>query len=194
MQAGIDSVNVMLSERGIKTIDSIESYRDIFDFPIEEYYRRLGFDFERETYEVLAPIWVAEYNARVEEAKIVDGVAAALDTTKKLGITQVIISASEEGMLCRDLKRLGVYGCFDRVMGLDNIHAGSKEHIAQAFAKENPDARLLFVGDTTHDAQVARAVGADCLLFSGGHQSRERLEACGYPVIDSILEIVKYIN
>ena len=45
VKAGIDSVNQMLSERSLPIIPSVEAYRDIFDFPIEEYYRSLGFDF-----------------------------------------------------------------------------------------------------------------------------------------------------
>ena len=57
--AGIDAVNKMLKERGLEPIPSRERYKQIFNFPIEEYYGSLGFDFEREPYEVLAPIWVA---------------------------------------------------------------------------------------------------------------------------------------
>ena len=62
MQAGMDSVNKMLADRDLPVIPDIESYRRIFDFPIIEYYRGLGFDFDREPYEVLAPIWVELYN------------------------------------------------------------------------------------------------------------------------------------
>ena len=57
--AGIDAVNKMLKERGLEPIPSRERYKQIFDFPIEEYYSSLGFDFEREPYEVLAPVWVS---------------------------------------------------------------------------------------------------------------------------------------
>ena len=57
MDAGIVSVNKMLEERGLPIIPNIEYYRDIFDFPIIDYYRGLGFDFEKESYEdVLAPM------------------------------------------------------------------------------------------------------------------------------------------
>ena len=46
-QAGIDAVNKMLSERGLPIIESREKYKEIFDFPIEDYYKGLGFDFDR---------------------------------------------------------------------------------------------------------------------------------------------------
>lgn len=31
-------------------------------------------------------------------------------------------------------------------------------------------ADTVFLGDTSHDAEVARAIGCRCLLISGGHQ------------------------
>ena len=59
--------------------------------------------------------------------------------------------------------------------------------------ERNPDARPLFVGDTLHDADVATALGADCVLYCGGHQSYDRLATSGYPVIRDIREIVQYL-
>lgn len=193
MTTGIVSVNQMLAERGLEIIPDIESYREIFDFPIENYYRRLGFDFEKEPYSVLAPIWVDLYNKNNYLSTLVEGVRETLDQIKALGLSQVIISACEQGMLERDLNKLCIADHFDKILGLDNIHAVSKTHIAKEFARQNPDAKMLFVGDTTHDAQVAMAIGADCLLFSGGHQSAERLLKCGFPVIDRITQLIDHI-
>ena len=70
----------------------------------------------------------------------------------------------------------------------------SKEEIARAWREQNPDARVLLVGDTDHDADVARAIGADCILLSCGHQSASRLAAC-HPiaVAESITEVIKSI-
>jgi len=61
VEAGITSVNKLLFDRGLPVIQDKESYRRLFRFPIIEYYRSLGFDFNAEPYEVLAPLWVAEY-------------------------------------------------------------------------------------------------------------------------------------
>ena len=58
MQICIDSVNEMLSRRELETIPDIEAYRRIFDFPVIDYYRRLGFDFSKEPYEELAKTWI----------------------------------------------------------------------------------------------------------------------------------------
>ena len=92
------------------------------------------------------------------------------------------------------VSELGVSDCFDEVIGLDNIHAESKLHLAKKWRESNPEARILYVGDTVHDAENARILGADCLLFTGGHQSRRRLAKCGFPMIDNIREIAKHFE
>ena len=194
METGIVSVNKMLEQRGLPTIPSIEYYREIFDFPIEEYYRGLGFDFEREPYHVLAPIWVDLYNKNSNMSHLVDGVRETLEAIREMGIPQIIISACEQGMLEEYLNKLGVYDFFEEIRGLDNIHAGSKTHLATDWKASHPESKILFIGDTTHDAETAAAMDGDCVLFSGGHQSRRKLEATGHPVIDKMTELIEFIK
>ena len=192
-RAGIDAVNKMLSERGLNIIPSEEHYREIFDFPIEEYYRGLGFDFEREPYEYLAPIWVDLYNANAERAGLCPSVRETMEEIRSLGLEQSVLSACELGMLERYLKRLGVREYLTEVMGLDNIHARSKLALAYEWKANHADARVIMIGDTTHDYETAEALGADCVLYAGGHQSRAKLERCGCPIIDNISELIKYL-
>ena len=44
MEACLRSVNEMLSERGLPVL-SAEAYREVFDFPVKDYYAKIGFDF-----------------------------------------------------------------------------------------------------------------------------------------------------
>lgn len=192
-QAGIDAVNKMLSERGLNIIESRERYKEIFDFPIEEYYRGLGFDFDKEPYEYLAPIWVDLYNQNAEHAELCLGVKETMERVRDMGVEQSVLSACELGMLNRYLKKLGVDKYLSEVMGLDNIHARSKLALAYEWIEKNKDARVLMIGDTTHDYETARALGADCVLYAGGHQCREKLEKCSCPVINEIAEIINYL-
>ena len=192
-QAGIDAVNKMLSERGLPIIESRERYKEIFDFPIEDYYKGLGFDFDREPYEYLAPIWVDLYNKNAEHADLCPGVRETMERVREMGVEQSVLSACELGMLQRYLKKLGVEGYLSEVMGLDNIHARSKLALAYDWIEKNKGARVLMIGETTHDFETAEALGADCVLYAGGHQCREKLERCGCPVIDSIGEIINYL-
>ncbi len=48
------------------------------------------------------------------------------------------------------------------------------------------------VGDTVHDAEVARALGFDCILFAGGHNSEWRL-AEKAPVIHQMKELLEKV-
>jgi phosphoglycolate phosphatase len=194
MQAGMDSTNQMLRDRGINEIDGLDEYREVFGFPIKEYYRSLGFDFDSEPYEVLAPIWVDLYNENSKNCPMIEGVSETLKAVSSLGVAQIVFSATEKEMLRRQLAELGVIHYFDEIMGLDNIHAASKAHLAKTWRKEHPEARVLYVGDTVHDAENAKILEADCLLFTGGHQSKRRLAACGCKMIDKIEELIDYIK
>lgn len=194
MDACIESTNQMLAERGLPIFKSIEDYREVFSFPIKDYYRSLGFDFDKEPYEVLAPLWVDLYNQKSKNSPLIDGVKETLDRVKELDLELVLFSATERNMLLRQLGELGVGEYFDEVIGLDNIHAESKLHLAKAWREAHPDARIIYVGDTVHDAENAKILEADCLLFAGGHQSERRLSACGCPVIESIPEIMNYLD
>ncbi len=194
IQHGINCVNPMLEARGLPVIPDVDTYRALFGFPIDDYYRRLGFDFDKEDYDtVLAPEWVARYLAGEGNCPLMPGVRAVMEEISARGIPQLMLSATRYEQLMDQLTRRGLDSVFEEVLALDNIHARSKTHVAVAWREEHPDARLLFVGDTEHDAAVADAVGGDCLLYTGGHQSRDKLAACGKPLIDRMEEILAYL-
>ena len=121
------------------------------------------------------------------------GVLEVIKDCRERGMVQVLLSATELGMLQRQVESLRIGDFFDEVCGMDNIYAHGKVSLGQKWRAEHPDAKVLFVGDTDHDLAVARVIGADCVLFSGGHQSRERLLANGCPVIDSFSELKSYL-
>ncbi len=186
VQAGITSVNTLLRERGLDVIESVEQYRHIFRFPIIDYYRSIGFDFESEPYEVLAPKWVALYLENVKSAPLFADVRAALEYFKGRGLCQIVLSATEINMLRGQLDELGISEYFGEVMGLDNIHAGSKLALAREWRTRHRDARVLLIGDTDHDVENARELLADCVLVSRGHQSAEHLRTLGVRVTDTL--------
>lgn len=195
VDAGIRSVNDMLTARGLPVIASVAQYRELFGFPVIDYYRRLGLDVEKEDYyTILAPLWVSGYRTYARDAGAVKGVRTLLDAIAKTGTEQVLLSASECSLLREQLSALGVEPYFQQVYGLDNIHAHSKETLAQKWRDEHRDAIPLCIGDTLHDAEIARAIHADCVLFAGGHQSHPRLADAGFPVKDSMWDIGKTLG
>lgn len=196
VQIGIDSLNVLLERRGLPLVKSKNEYRAWFMFPIIEGYKKIGFDFEKESYDDVAVEWVKEYLEREHTAEIIPGVIEVLEFFKHQGVKQVVLSASEISMLKRQLSLLGVIEYFDEVLGLDNVKAAGKTDIALSWRKSHSEDALLFVGDTDHDHQVAVAMKADCILVSAGHQSHERLEMLSpkLAVLENPLEIINFIK
>lgn len=194
VDVGIKSANVLLEREGLPLIKSRKEYRDVFGFPIIDYYRKLGLVTTEESYNALAPIWVDIYNELEKSAKIFDGVEDKLKKIKEAGIHQIILSATETEMLKAQVKRLGIYDYFDDVLGLDNIRAYSKVEVAKEWIKKEKPQKAVFLGDTTHDFEVAKQIGVECILIANGHQSKEVLEKCGIRVVDSLNDIDSVIG
>lgn len=190
----IECVNTLLRRRSMPTVDSLEKYHSVFGFPITEYYKKLGFDFEKEPFSEIAIEWVNEYNARRRTATTCKGVIGMLGYFRTLGIPQLIISATEVNMLRDQIDELGVGEYFDELIGLDNIHAGSKKHLAEQWIAAHPTAKVLFIGDTDHDYEVAGAMGADCILVAQGHQSFEYLSNICSDTVSDISQIIPLIT
>jgi phosphoglycolate phosphatase len=79
-------------------IDS-KKYREIFDFPVIDYYAKLGFDFSDESFEELTVEFISEYYQRFNECKLFDEVEEVLKKIRDMGISQSILSASKEDVL-----------------------------------------------------------------------------------------------
>ena len=56
-------LNWMLETHGYHQRYDLAAYREIFGFPIEEYYIRAGFDFAKHPYPELAERFMEHYNA-----------------------------------------------------------------------------------------------------------------------------------
>ena len=178
VQIGIDCANRLLTAHGLPRIGSVEEYREKFGFPIIEYYRRMGFDFAVTPYAELAVEWVAYYMEAKKNATVFADIPTALKQMKAKGIPQIILSATELKMLEGQVRELGIRDYFDELLGLDNIHAHSKTEIGRRWVESHSQALPVMIGDTDHDAEVAAAMGVDCVLLACGHQSREKLEKC----------------
>ena len=193
VQVSIESANRLLRSHGLPVIHTVEEYREKFGFPIIDYYRRMGFDFEVTPYDELAVEWVAYYLEEKKKASVFGDIPTVLQRLREKGIAQIILSATETGMLEGQVRELGIRDYFDTLLGLSNIHAYSKEEIGRDWIVTHPEAVPLMIGDTDHDAKVADAMGIDCILLACGHQQRAHLETCKCLfVADSATEAMEY--
>lgn len=58
--------NEMLAKRGMKTL-TLEKYKEWFDFPVINYYVKMGYDFTKEPYEKLSVEFMDMYLSRYKE-------------------------------------------------------------------------------------------------------------------------------
>lgn len=189
VHSGVGATNLLLSRRGLPTIDSIDYYYSIFCFPIVRYYEKLGFDFSRESYNDIAIEWAAEYRRLAAKAPLREGVLPLMQALFARGIPQTVLSASEKRLLEEQLTALSVREYLEGSFGRDDHTGEDKTALVLAFAARRNPGRTLFIGDTDHDAACARAAGFDCVLIAGGHQGKDRLLSCGVPVYDSVREL-----
>ena len=95
----IQVMNGMLEKRGLPRLAGPEQYRQVFTFPVEEYYKALGFDFGREPFSQLAVEYISEYDRRALGCPLRAGAEAALAELRRRGVKQVIASASHKKAL-----------------------------------------------------------------------------------------------
>ena len=110
------------------------------------------------------------------------------------GIRQCVLSASESESLKKQIEDFEIRHYFEEIMGINNIYAASKLMLAKSWRERHPDEKVMFIGDTTHDIETAKILGADCFIVCAGHQSRERFEKFDVTVVDSLSELCKVLK
>lgn len=194
-QACVDAINVLLRRRQRPAV-SREQYLEVFDFPIRDYYLKVGFDLEQEDWSRLTQEYHAIYADLSSGTPLRPHTRRILDGLRQRGDTLSILSACELALLKRMMAERGIIDCFTHIFGRTDFQADSKVELGHALVGESgltPDCAVL-VGDTTHDFEVARAMGIACVLMTGGHQSESRLRRCGCPVVHTLHEAVAWVE
>ena len=184
-------INQTLEKRDMPTIDQVR-YEQIFGFPVIDYYRRLGFDFVEESFEVVGTEFIEGYEEHKFDVQLQDGARQVLATLTDQGVQHSILSAYKQNTLDELVAHFGLTDHFMGVIGLDNHYAHSKVDNGKRWMNDLglPPADVLFVGDTAHDHEVAQSIGVDCVLIPGGHQTRDILEHTGAHVVNGIKDIL----
>lgn len=189
-------LNQLLTENGYPQQYDRSSYQEIFGFPIIDYYRKAGFDFERHSFEELAARYMEIYLPAATQCGLCPGAHQALTAIQSAGIPQIILSASPMDTLQKQVAAFGLSDFFDKLLGQDNIYAHSKKEAGLAFMAEQAidPTHVVMIGDTLHDFEVASAMGIQSILCAAGHQSRARLQSCGAQVIDTLYDLPKLLT
>lgn len=172
----VDIISSLLNRYGYPAV-TVEEYRKKFRFPVREYYKDIGFDLEKISFEDISREFISSYNAKVAECRLFHGTPELLDRLNERGLTHSVLSAAHEGDLRNLLGDHRLTEHFLHIYGLGDHYAASKTERGRQLiaALDTPRENIIMIGDTDHDVEVARAMGVDILLFGDGHQCPTRL-------------------
>lgn len=186
----IQSMNRLLQERGLPLLTR-EHYLKVFNFPVKDYYHTLGFDFDKEPFDVPALQFMDHYHELLPNTQLFVEVKDTLQQLKEQGYSQVVLSAMEQNSLEQSIRSLGIFDYFDAIAGIEDHFAHGKIYRGKLLFEKLGlrGENCLLIGDTLHDKEVASALGCSCVLVANGHQSRERLKVNGNVVLSTLNEL-----
>lgn len=180
------TMNRVLIEHGHSEVPDLASYRRVFRFPIRAFYADLGID--EAAYPVAANRYLALLSEAIPAAALHPGAHAALRLLARRGLRQILASATVTSTLHAQLRPHGVVTSFSEVLGIDDAHEASKHDVIASWldASGLSPKRVVMVGDTNHDHEIAQVLGMQFVHFTGGHQ---QLEEQGVQHVDSLAEL-----
>ncbi len=188
----ISTINILLKNRNLALLNN-SIYREVFSFPVKDYYHKIGFDFNKEDFAIPAREFIDLYNAGVNTCPLHYSAVEVLTFFRENGFRQFVLSAMKQNMLDQTLKHHNIYNYFEGVAGLNDHYAVSKiergQQLMQEFGIEKSG--TFIVGDTLHDFEVAEELGIRCILVADGHQSEERLRNTGTTVIADLKQLIQ---
>lgn len=191
VKVGVNTLNDMLGRRGLPLL-SVEDYKEKFGFPVIDFYDRVGFDMEKESFHELSVDFVETYDKYAGEVGLNEGVREVLAGIQQTGVKQYVLFCLFGKICCNRCS--GIFRSIPVLTGAcgaNDIYAAGKIERGQQMLQTCPivPEDTLMVGDTIHDAEVADALGFDCILFAGGHNNEERLQKKA-PVIHRMRELL----
>ena len=190
----VEGINNALMKRKLSPI-SENKYRKVFTFPVKDYYMKLGFDFDKEPFEIAGDEFVSYYEEKFHKAKLQNGSRFVLRTIQSRSISQSILSAGKQDFLLDWVSFHKLEKYFFKIVGIDNQYANGK--IAQGIKLINdlPYNRedIVIIGDTIHDSDVAEKLKINFILIDHGHVNGERLKKTGRTVLSNLKDLIPLV-
>jgi len=188
-------INRILVENNLPVL-SLKKYREIFTFPVQNYYQAAGLDFTKTSFEIMGKDFIDEYESKKLSCSLFDNAIDVLSGIQKQGIGQSVLSAYLHDNLVSILEHYKLTEYFDNIIGLDNIYAGSKTHLGLSLVEQLniPKDQILFIGDTLHDAEVAEAMGVKSILIANGHQEKNKLLINDNFVLENLNQLRSFLK
>ena len=193
-QLSVDADNAVFAQLGLPPI-TIDDYRAHMTMPVRDFYTALGIDLNVYTYDTISRLWLEIFNAGALEAGLVSGLLDVVRALHAAGRSQSVLSASFEPSLRHQCDALGLTPYMKAIDGQEDENAERKTVIGhrQLDRLGLSGEGAVLVGDLCTDAELAHELGASCILVPWGHNSLERLTACGCPVAHSAAELQRLL-
>ena len=189
----ISTINVLLGKRNLPLLNH-SRYKEVFSFPVKDYYQTIGFDFSKEDFAIPAGEFIDLYDGGVQNCPLHESAIEVLEFFRSKNIRQFVLSAMKQSMLETTLKHNSIFQFFEGVAGLNDHYAVSKvergKDLIQKYKIEKKNTYII--GDTNHDAEVAEALEIQCILIADGHQSEDRLRQTGATVLPNLRSLMNH--
>lgn len=187
----LNAMNAMLKRRDMPLLD-VEYYRQVFGFPVIDYYKKIGFDLQSESFEELSVEFITRYNKAISTVPLMRDAERVLDYFLGKGKKNIIVSAMQQEILEKTVFENKLEAYFTKILGIDNIYAHSKTALALEYVNRlsiDP-VDIIFIGDTLHDYEVAMEIGCRCILIAAGHQAENRLRQTGAGIVATLSDLL----
>jgi len=185
----VAATNAAFATIGGPAVTADEHRRD-FRRPVSDYYAGvLGRPVSEAEFAQLDEVFHTTYRGALAS------VCLTLDARQAIAAwtgTQSLLSMWFHHELVPTVDRFGL--SFVRVDGLREGRGGGFKaaHLKLHLAELGIDSSTVcLIGDSADDAHAAAAVGAHCVLYTGGFTHPDNLRACGVPLADTLLEAVR---
>ena len=188
-------VNQILNDYGIMPVDRA-FYLDNFSFPVCEYYKSLGLPSCGPEYQKISQRFIEEYRKNHHVCKLQQSSIKMLGYIQGCGISQSVLSAGNIADVLDFVKFHNLSDFFTIISGVYHTNATGKSDVAHKHLNQikASTSDILLIGDTLHDFEIATDLKVDCILYSKGHNSENRLLEVSNSVINDLEELVGLID
>ncbi|MGI5118249.1 HAD family hydrolase [Marinactinospora thermotolerans] len=195
--ANLAAVNRVCAEFGRDPVD-LEYWRAKFRRPLLACYEELlGRPFTEAEWERVNTAYDSHYLDLLPSCDLAEGVIDVLTSWPATGRTQSLLSMAGHDHLVPLIAERGLSDHFTRIDGRrrDTVHDSKAEHLVEHLRVQDIDpATVVLIGDIDDDGHAAVEAGTRAILVASGLMSRDRLEATGHPVVDSVTEAVALLR
>lgn len=194
-QICFEITNDLLEELGHPRV-TLDYYRKTLRHPIREFYNEITKGASNGNYSWFADTFHERYEKRRYTCRLHADAEDHITFFREKEARQSILSAHPQNLLDSIVSHLNIAHHFDHVIGAADNLAADKfkegERVMQLSGAQ--PSTTLIIGDTEHDAEVAKRLGIDCLLVAQGMQCKTRLQHLKVRVLDSLKEVRKFLE